>query len=308
MVSVAPPGATIPVILLNDGGSPCRDWSFLQRQGASLWLLGSPASSCPGEEAVLLPALEAGRYRLIAALDDGQIWDQASFAVGAEKDLPPLLVDLSPTTPGPNEPLAIVVSTLDYTFGGAYATFDEPPTVTGDRIVFRGQANYCPILCPPPAPIDYRGHHFVLPPLSVGLKTVVFELYGEVLAERTFTVAPPAQALLLEGGRFELRLEWRDHAGERHVAAGEPLTDLSGHFWFFHPENIELVVKVLDGRPVNGAFWLFGASMTDLGYTLTIIDHDLASCGPSGPCPRTHTYEGAPGTNHNVIDTKLFSP
>jgi hypothetical protein len=36
--------------------------------------------------------------------------------------------------------------------------------------------------------------------------------------------------------------------------------------------NPEVVVKVVDGRPVNGKFWSFFGSLTDLEYTLTIQD------------------------------------
>lgn len=36
-----------------------------------------------------------------------------------------------------------------------------------------------------------------------------------------------------------------------------PLTADTGYFWFFNPANVESIVKVLDGRPVNGKFWAF---------------------------------------------------
>jgi hypothetical protein len=42
--------------------------------------------------------------------------------------------------------------------------------------------------------------------------------------------------------------------------------------WFFRPDNVELLVKVLDGRGVNGHFWVFYASLTDLEYTLRVRD------------------------------------
>lgn len=42
--------------------------------------------------------------------------------------------------------------------------------------------------------------------------------------------------------------------------SARPLTDESGAFWFFDPVNIEVTIKVLDGRPINGHFWVFIAN------------------------------------------------
>ena len=32
------------------------------------------------------------------------------------------------------------------------------------------------------------------------------------------------------------------------------------------------MVKVLDGRAVNGAFWVFSGALSDVAYTLTVTD------------------------------------
>jgi len=307
LVTFGPPGQPLSALIYDElTGGPCVNWSFLGREGSTLWVLGT-STECPGTEDVNLPSLAPGRYRLVASLENGDVWDEIWFVVLGDELITPIIA-VSPSTPGPADPVAISVSSVQSFFGGTELFFTGPPTVEGDRIVFDVEVSYCPFTCPPPTPNGYTGHRFLLPPLTPGLKTVVIQFGPQVIAERSFTVADPAESLSLNEGRFEVRLDWRDHPGEGHAAAAVPLTDLSGSFWFFHPENIEMVVKVLDGRGVNGAFWLFAASMTDLGYTLTVIDHDLASCESTGPCPRTRTYEGAPGTNHNVIDTNLFSP
>jgi hypothetical protein len=36
-----------------------------------------------------------------------------------------------------------------------------------------------------------------------------------------------------------------------------PLGADTGYFWFFEDTNVELVVKVLDGRAINGHTWVF---------------------------------------------------
>ncbi len=48
----------------------------------------------------------------------------------------------------------------------------------------------------------------------------------------------------------------------------------SGTFWFFAPSNVELFAKVLDGRPVNGAWWAFATALTDLDLELRLLATD----------------------------------
>ena len=51
------------------------------------------------------------------------------------------------------------------------------------------------------------------------------------------------------------------------------LTEDSGYFWFFAPDNIELQVKVLDAcvDPFHH-FWVFAAGLTNVEVTLTVTD------------------------------------
>lgn len=78
-------------------------------------------------------------------------------------------------------------------------------------------------------------------------------------------------------GRFRATVTWRDHSGRsgsgRVVATTSNGSDSgSGLFWFFSPDNWELLVKVVDGCAFNGHFWLFAAGITDVEYELTVID------------------------------------
>ncbi len=81
------------------------------------------------------------------------------------------------------------------------------------------------------------------------------------------------EALCLLGGRFEVRVNWRDH---RNGGAGTgkrvTVSDRSGYFWFFNADNLELVVKALDGRGQNGHFWFFYGALSDVEYTLRVRD------------------------------------
>ena len=97
---------------------------------------------------------------------------------------------------------------------------------------------------------------------------------------RDFTAANPAggeepPALELGDGRFAVEVVWHDpHNGNVGVGRPIPSTERTGFFWFFDPDNVELVVKVLDGRPVNGHHWVFFGALTDVEYWLTVTDRD----------------------------------
>ncbi|RMH15220.1 MAG: hypothetical protein D6696_21295 [Acidobacteria bacterium] len=76
-----------------------------------------------------------------------------------------------------------------------------------------------------------------------------------------------------EGDRFTVRVDWRKPGGEER-GAGTPvgLTADTGYFWFFRPSNVEVMIKVLDGRRSNGHFWVFFAGLSNLEYTITVVD------------------------------------
>ena len=85
-------------------------------------------------------------------------------------------------------------------------------------------------------------------------------------------VRAPARELLLRAGRFRVSAEWTVPDGGSGLAWALPLSDESGALWFFDEANLELLVKVLDGCSLNGAFWVFAAGLTDVGVVLTVED------------------------------------
>lgn len=78
--------------------------------------------------------------------------------------------------------------------------------------------------------------------------------------------------LCLNGGRFRVRVEWTDFQDESGDGMAVPQTADTGAFWFFGEDNLELVVKVLDGRPINGRFWVFYGALSSVEYTITVTD------------------------------------
>ena len=117
-----------------------------------------------------------------------------------------------------------------------------------------------------------------------------------VVAQEGACEASPT-ALCLAGGRFRVEVVW-DRPGSAD-AAGQavPLTSKAGSFWFLRPSNLELMVKVLDGTPVNGHFWVFAGSLSNLHYTITVTDTETGA---------VRTYENPEGRIQSVADIKAF--
>ncbi|HVT59871.1 MAG TPA: ELWxxDGT repeat protein [Thermoanaerobaculia bacterium] len=110
---------------------------------------------------------------------------------------------------------------------------------------------------------------------------------------------PSATALCLSGGRFKVEAFWRDFGDASGAAQAVPLTADTGYFWFFDPDNVELVAKVLDGRPLNGHFWVFYATLSSVEVTLTLTDTQTGL---------TRRYYNPPHQLSSVGDTHAFGP
>lgn len=83
---------------------------------------------------------------------------------------------------------------------------------------------------------------------------------------------PTPQALCLNGGRFRVELAWRSFTDQRGAGQAVPLTGDTGYFSFTAASNLEVFIKVLDGRPVNGFFWVFYGALSNQEYTITVTD------------------------------------
>lgn len=77
---------------------------------------------------------------------------------------------------------------------------------------------------------------------------------------------------LTNDNRFKVSVEWRDFSGGSGSAVGFPRSDESGTFFFFNPDNTEMLLKVLDGCNFNDHFWVFAAATTNVEYTLRVTD------------------------------------
>ena len=74
-------------------------------------------------------------------------------------------------------------------------------------------------------------------------------------------------------------------------------TENTGFFWFFNQENIELAVKVLDGRGINGRFWLLYGALSDVEYEITVTDTVTG---------QSKAYRNEAGSICGEVDTNAF--
>lgn len=81
---------------------------------------------------------------------------------------------------------------------------------------------------------------------------------------------PGPQSICLSD-RFRVNVDFRDVANEPLRPAQGVFKDDSGYF-LFNPDNVELIVKVLDGCSINDHFWVFYGATTNVEYTLTVTD------------------------------------
>lgn len=110
---------------------------------------------------------------------------------------------------------------------------------------------------------------------------------------------PDDQTLCLEDGRFRVQVEWTDPTGNGGLAHAEQITDDSGELWFFQPDNVELLVKVIDACVLPfDRFWVFAAGLTNVEVTLTVTDTATGV---------TRTYANPQGNPFDpVLDTAAF--
>lgn len=111
---------------------------------------------------------------------------------------------------------------------------------------------------------------------------------------------PDSETLCLFDGRFQVNARWRNQGnGEEGIAKVYPSfsSNRTGMFWFFRPDNVELIVKTLDGRVVNDSFWVFYGGLSNVEYWLTVVDTET---------DETVEYHNEPGVICGMPDTDAF--
>lgn len=79
-------------------------------------------------------------------------------------------------------------------------------------------------------------------------------------------------SLCLLAGRYKVEIVWRladGTTGNGHVI---PASDNSGFVWFFSQDNVEMLLKVLDGCALSNTRWVFFAATTNVDFTVEVTD------------------------------------
>ncbi len=225
----------------------------------------------------------------------------------------PIALNVSPALPTNDDALLLRLS------GFGCAPQLAAPLWNGDTIAWAGTSVQC-------FDATYWRSEAKLAPLPAGTYRARVIVDGQVAAQLDFTVRAASETLLLHGGRFRAVLQWQNPYGPGGGAArAVAVSDLSGYFWFGGPANPEVTVKVLDGRAINGQFWVFVSSLTTVAFDLGIFDIGDGSClathdpesvavagrivGESHPahCPERR-YQQTAQRNRNFFDFQAFAP
>jgi plastocyanin len=95
--------------------------------------------------------------------------------------------------------------------------------------------------------------------------------------------------------RFFVEVDWSTLSGNSGKATAVPLTSDSGYFWFFENSNVELLVKIKDGCAVNDHFWFFWGAMTDVQYTINVVDME------TGAVKRIEGQQGIQQSGNDIL-------
>ena len=101
---------------------------------------------------------------------------------------------------------------------------------------------------------------------------------SQVVQPVTVTALDTLQLNNKGGHPFIVKLTATNQHNNNVQGAGQaiPQSDLFGYFSFpsltNNPSNPEVFIKILDGRPINGQYWVFYGHLTDLIYDLTVTE------------------------------------
>lgn len=239
---------------------------------------------------------------------DGSVWDQRDFCVVCERpevvDIPvgralPIPFDVTNTSGA--------TRTLRYQFSAmasdrnpanqAVSLNGLPPgtAVDGEVTIPAGQSRTVAVEASM-ASFQSIGTHDLL--LSDRDNGSVLESTG--LRSFATGCTPNATTLCLNAGRVRVNVAWKDFVGNTGLGQAVALTNDTGYFWFFSPTNVELVLKVLDGRPINDHFWVFYGALSTVEYVITVTDTETGASktfvNPSGNLASVADVEALPGS------------
>ncbi|MEM9556353.1 MAG: fibronectin type III domain-containing protein [Acidobacteriota bacterium] len=118
------------------------------------------------------------------------------------------------------------------------------------------------------------------PSSHYAFRLVARNAYGDSAVSKVAEVATPAldaaclpddETLCLQD-RFAVTARLDDSTLGTRPASATPIDNASGSFWFFHADNLELTVEILDERATTGFFAVRYGVLTSLGFDVTVTD------------------------------------
>jgi hypothetical protein len=78
--------------------------------------------------------------------------------------------------------------------------------------------------------------------------------------------------LCLNNSRFRVQTQWTTAQGQSGAGQAASLTSDTGYFWFFSQNNVEMVVKAVNGCGFNSSYWAFAGGLTNVRVVMTVTD------------------------------------
>ena len=101
---------------------------------------------------------------------------------------------------------------------------------------------------------------------------------GSIMGQVLSLAGPPgsctttsSEACLL--GRYSVSIDWQTNSEDGEGVVVPPASTDTALFWFFHPENWEVMVKIIEACGLNDRVWVYIAASTDQGYEVKVVDH-----------------------------------
>ncbi len=110
---------------------------------------------------------------------------------------------------------------------------------------------------------------------------------------------PNSTTLCLNNGRFRVTMTFLTPQGQSGNGQAVVETTDTGLMWFFSANNIEVIIKVVNGCTFNQRYWDFIAGLTNVQVVITVTDTQTGT---------VRTYSNPQGTAFAPIqDTNAFA-
>jgi hypothetical protein len=191
--------------------------------------------------------------------------------------------DGSPTGPQIGATLSKTLTLANGTDTAVTWTFADPAFTSGDTVFFSHG------LVSGPGGVNFNLQTDVCAgdEETVGTSTTPNGISVATTITDNVTTGPPGcvangQTLCIDDlpgdKRFQITTTFATSQGGGSSGNGGaiPLASLGitegGIFWFFSPTNPEMLIKVINGCPVNNRFWVFYSAGTNVGFKVNVTD------------------------------------